>query len=101
MHTIAENSQLLRGLAAPWAVCGGWAIELWLGRPIREHGDVDVTVFRRDQDAVRAHLEGRGWGLTVARDGRENVPAVERRRYVGPEQLGTVKHHGAIGRYVR
>ncbi len=71
MHPVTEICEMFRGLAAPWAVCGGWAIELWLGRPVRGHGDVDVAVFRRDQDLVRAHLEGRGWRLAVARDGRE------------------------------
>jgi hypothetical protein len=41
-------------------VCGGWAIDLFLDRRTREHEDVEVGVFRRDQDALRAHF--RGWG---------------------------------------
>ena len=44
------------------------AIDLFLGRPTREHADVDVAVFRDDQRIVREHL--RGWELrkVVARE---------------------------------
>jgi hypothetical protein len=41
---------------APWALCGGWAIDAWLGRQTREHGDVDVSVFLQDQRALFEHL---------------------------------------------
>lgn len=46
---VAQVSESLRGLQVPWAICGGWAIDLWLDRPVREHADVDVAVFREDQ----------------------------------------------------
>jgi hypothetical protein len=32
----------------PWALCGGWAIDAWLGRISRDHGDVDLSVFDTD-----------------------------------------------------
>lgn len=43
---------------APWALCGGWAIDAWLGRQTREHGDVDVSVFVQDQRALFEDLRG-------------------------------------------
>lgn len=51
----------MRAYPAPWCIAGGWAIDLFLGRPTREHADVDVAVFRDDQRAVREYL--RGWEL--------------------------------------
>ncbi|MEU8178830.1 amino acid transporter [Microbispora hainanensis] len=61
---LAEVVALFRGLAAPWWVSGGYAIELAVGRSFREHGDVDISVLRRDQLAVRALLAG--WDVHAA-----------------------------------
>jgi hypothetical protein len=44
-----------------WALCGGWAVDAWIGRTTREHHDVDVAIFRDDQRALFDHL--RGWRL--------------------------------------
>lgn len=55
----------LQGLAVPWWIAGGWAIELAVGRPLRLHSDTDVLVLRRDQLAVQDHLAGR-WDLLAA-----------------------------------
>lgn len=49
-------SDALRDLPVPWAIAGGWAIDLALGRVTRPHADVDVAVFRGDQAALRAAL---------------------------------------------
>jgi hypothetical protein len=45
----------------PWALCGGWAIDAWLGRTSREHGDVDLSVFDADNQQLLDHLAG--WDL--------------------------------------
>lgn len=47
---------------APWALCGGWAVDAWLGRATREHGDVDISVFVQDQQVLFEHLR-HGWQL--------------------------------------
>lgn len=46
---------------APWALCGAWALDAWLGQITREHGDVDISVFAPDQRSLFEHL--RGWQL--------------------------------------
>jgi hypothetical protein len=61
---IRAVSNALADLRAPWAVAGGWAIDLALGRVTRPHADVDVAVFRDDQAALRAALPG--WRFSVA-----------------------------------
>jgi hypothetical protein len=66
---VAYVRDLLLDLDVRWLLSGGWAADAWLGRPTREHGDVDITVFHDDQRAVFQHLTG--WAL-VAHD--PNVP---------------------------
>jgi hypothetical protein len=46
----------MHGYDGAWAVAGGWAIDLFVGRETRPHSDVDLAVLRRDQAMLRAHL---------------------------------------------
>jgi hypothetical protein len=39
---------------AVWCVVGGWAIDLFLGRQTRAHGDLEVAVLLSEFDRVRA-----------------------------------------------
>lgn len=52
-------NSLFRPLAAPWWVSGGYTIELAVGRAYRDHGDVDISILRRDQLTVRRLLADR------------------------------------------
>lgn len=54
----------MRGLAAPWWVAGGYAVELTVGHAYRDHDDVDIALLRRDQLAVRRLLDG--WDVHAA-----------------------------------
>ncbi len=62
---VASIAELMSAFPAPWALCGGWAIDAWLGRQTRDHSDVDISAFIQDQRAVFDHLAG--WQL-VAHD---------------------------------
>ena len=53
--TPAEAADLMAGLAVPWWIAGGWAIEAFTG-VARHHEDIDLSVLRRDEAVVRAHL---------------------------------------------
>ncbi len=48
----------LKGLKIPWAVAGGWALSLYAGARLRDHEDLEIAIFRADQDALRAQLPG-------------------------------------------
>jgi len=60
-EVVAPIASLMSSYSAHWALCGGWAVDSWLGEHTREHGDVDVSVFVQDQRALFNHL--RGWQL--------------------------------------
>lgn len=51
----------MAGYRHEWYICGGWAVDLLLGRQTRDHLDVDIAVFEGDQHALHSHLAG--WQL--------------------------------------
>jgi len=59
--------ELLARLAVPWCIAGGWALDLFLGEE-RSHGDLDVSLLRRDASALPRALPD--WELRRAREGR-------------------------------
>jgi hypothetical protein len=67
---VLKTVRALDGYHLPWAVCGGWAIDLFLNRRTRPHKDVDFAVLRRDQLVIQEHLLSRGWALEKAAQGK-------------------------------
>jgi hypothetical protein len=59
-----DVGELLADLTAPWWIAGGWGLSLFVGRETRRHHDVDVSLLRRDQAALRHHLAD--WDLQYA-----------------------------------
>lgn len=62
-------AEVMAGYPAPWGFCGGWAIDLYIGRLTRSHKDVDIAVLRRDQLLLQSYLRAAGWSLDVAHGG--------------------------------
>jgi len=58
---VLKVKKLMAGFKKPWFIAGGWAIDLFLGRWTREHEDIEIAIFRRDQKAIRSYLIG--WEL--------------------------------------
>jgi hypothetical protein len=54
--TPQQVAELLRGIDIPWWIAGGWALDLFMGRQTRAHNDIEISVFRGDEDRVRHHL---------------------------------------------
>jgi Aminoglycoside-2''-adenylyltransferase len=61
--TLQKIAALLNGYIRRWGFCGGWSIDLFLGRITRPHKDVDIAILRQDQQALYHHLSQRGWTL--------------------------------------
>jgi hypothetical protein len=58
--TPGEAARALEGVSAPWAVAGGWALDLWLGSQTREHEDLEIAVPTAFFGEIRDRLEGLG-----------------------------------------
>jgi len=59
---------LMSDYPAQWAVCGGWALDLFLNRVTRSHKDIDLSILRKDQALIQAHMNG--WTLEIAHQGQ-------------------------------
>jgi hypothetical protein len=42
----------LTGEGFDWYVCGGWAIDVFLGKQTRIHKDLDIAVFWEDRNSI-------------------------------------------------
>jgi hypothetical protein len=62
--SVAEARDLFDAAPFPWWVAGGRGLDLFAGRELRPHEDLDVAVLRRDERLVRDHVSG--WDLQVA-----------------------------------
>jgi hypothetical protein len=80
-------AEALDGVTAPWAVAGGWALDLWLGRTTRAHEDIEITVPAPFFPEIQARLEARGLKLFSNVDGE--VIALEPGKARGPEGFQT------------
>ncbi|MER7282831.1 hypothetical protein ABT369_51245 [Dactylosporangium sp. NPDC000244] len=56
--TPAEVAQHLAGTATPWCVAAGWALDLFLGRQTREHGDIEIAIPAAGFPEVRDRFPG-------------------------------------------
>ena len=49
-------AKIMHGFRGHWGIAGGWAIDLFVGRQMRPHADVDVAILRDDQARLRERL---------------------------------------------
>src|SRR5687768_13689924 len=57
-HPALKVAAIMRGFRPMWFVVGGWAMDLYLGEVTRPHGDIEIGALRKDQVALREHLDG-------------------------------------------
>ena len=65
--TPQQVAQRFRGCRALWGVAGGAALDLWLGRRTRPHGDIEIAIARSALCEMREQLPGHV--LYAAKDG--------------------------------
>lgn len=53
--------ELLGGADIRWALCGGFGLDLFLGRETRVHGDLDVSVPEADRGRIERFMRAHGW----------------------------------------
>ena len=64
-HSIAS---LMKPFSGPWAVAGGWSLDLYMGRVTRSHADIEVAIFRHDQQLL--HQCFLGWDFSKVSSGK-------------------------------
>ena len=107
---VALVARLMSTFPGWWALCGGWAVDAWLGRITRDHGDIDFAIFQDEQGALFEHLAG--WRLighddNVADDSQEpwdgrwlDVPAHIHARHDDGSDLDIQVNLGSPGEWV-
>lgn len=55
-NLVTETNALLKNGGFEYAVCGGFAIELFLDKSIRKHGDIDISAFWHDRDKIILYM---------------------------------------------
>lgn len=56
--TPPEIAQRLAGVTTPWYVAGGWALDLFLGRQTRRHGDLEIAIPAADFAEISGRFSG-------------------------------------------
>ena len=58
---IEEANTLLQGQDFSYAICGGFALDLFLGYESRVHGDIDVLAFWKDREKIITFMQSKGF----------------------------------------
>jgi Aminoglycoside-2''-adenylyltransferase len=53
---VVKVAKLMHGFTSPWFIAGGWAIDLFIGNITREHKDIEIAIFRKDQKLLQDYL---------------------------------------------
>jgi len=64
MNTIIlQAHNLFKAAGFTYAICGGFALDMFAGKEIREHGDFDILVFDEDKRRAAQFMLDNGWLL--------------------------------------
>lgn len=58
---IEEVNALLQGQDFSYAICGGFALDLFLGYESRTHGDIDILAFWEDRETIITFMQSKGY----------------------------------------
>ena len=60
---ISECNNLLKNRGFTYAICGGWALELFMNKRTRSHGDIDTILFNEDRMTIVEFMINEGWNI--------------------------------------
>lgn len=63
MNLIYILNDYLRKIEIDYAICGGCAIDLFIGKKTRPHKDLDVAVYWEHRDKIVKYMLEDGWNL--------------------------------------
>ena len=65
-EVVRELHEFLKQADFDWCVCGGYAIDLFVGHNTRPHQSIDVAVFWQDKKKIIDFMLGAGWRVFEA-----------------------------------
>jgi len=60
---LSECHDFFKNCSFPYAVGGGWALELFANKKIRPHEDIDISIFDEDRKNLVEFMLNRGWNV--------------------------------------
>jgi hypothetical protein len=63
---ISKACIYFNNLGFDWSICGGGAIDLFLGKKTRVHKDLDIAVYWEDRNAIISLMLDSGWRVFEA-----------------------------------
>lgn len=63
MSLIAQFNDFMKNIGVEYAICGGHAIDLFIGKKTRPHKDLDAAVFWEDRDKIVQYMLIEGWDI--------------------------------------
>jgi len=63
MKLIEDLCEHLAGMDIDWHLCGGYAIDAYIGEETRKHKDLDITVNYDDMKECIEYLKSKGWEI--------------------------------------
>jgi len=61
--TILQARELFKVASFDYAICGGYALDLFAGKELRTHGDFDIVIYKEDKISAFKFLENLGWSF--------------------------------------
>ena len=63
LELVYECRNFLNDFGFPYAICGGYALDMFLGKQIRPHGDLDISIFYEDRKHIVDFILKRDWNV--------------------------------------
>lgn len=74
MNLLTKLCSHLEGLEIDWYICGGHAVDTYLGRDTRKHKDIDITIKFMDLKICTDYLFNKGWEIYAPVGSKRLIP---------------------------
>lgn len=64
-----QVKEFMASYEGKWMIAGGWAIDLHIGEETRDHEDIEVAVFRDEQNSLASLFTD--WDIYIAKEGKK------------------------------
>lgn len=58
---ITDAHNFFKTAGFDYAICGGFALDIFVGKELRTHGDFDIMIFNEDKQRAVQFMQNNGW----------------------------------------